>query len=50
MLRLKNKATQKMLDVKVLRHSKHYFSWDMDEGYKGHTFSSMTYNDEEGII
>jgi hypothetical protein len=50
MLRLKNKATQKMLDVKVLRPSKHYFSWDMDEGYEGHTFSSMTYNDEEGII
>jgi hypothetical protein len=29
MLRVKNKATQKMLNVKVLRPSKHYFTWDI---------------------
>jgi hypothetical protein len=29
MLRVKNKATQKMLNVKVLRPSKHYFPWDI---------------------
>jgi hypothetical protein len=29
MLRVKNKATQKMLNVKVLRPSKHYLSSDI---------------------
>jgi hypothetical protein len=29
MLRVKNKATQRMLNVKVLRPSKHYFTWDI---------------------
>jgi hypothetical protein len=29
MLRVKNKATQKMLNVKVLRPSKYYFTWDI---------------------
>jgi hypothetical protein len=42
-----------MLNVKILRPSKHYFPWDImifDEGYEGHTFISTTYNSEEGII
>jgi hypothetical protein len=29
MLWVKNKATQKMLNIKVLRPSKHYFPWDI---------------------
>jgi hypothetical protein len=29
MLRVKNKATQKILNLKVLRPSKHYFTWDI---------------------
>jgi hypothetical protein len=27
MLRVKNKATQKMINIKSLRPSKHYFPW-----------------------
>jgi hypothetical protein len=52
MLWLKNKATQKMLNVTALRPSKHYFTWDImifDEGYEGHTFMNITYHNEEGI-
>jgi hypothetical protein len=29
MLRVKNKATQKMLNVKAIRPSRHYFPWDI---------------------
>jgi hypothetical protein len=54
MLWIKNKATQKMLNIKVLRPSKHYFPWDImifgRKGYEGHTFISAAYNNEEGII
>jgi hypothetical protein len=52
MLWLKNKATQKMLNVKVLRPSKHYLTWDImisDEGYEGQTFVNITYHNEERI-
>jgi hypothetical protein len=42
-----------MLNVNILRPSKHYSPKDimtLDEGYEGHTFISIKYNNEEGII
>ena len=41
-----------MLNVKVLRPSKHYFPWDImifGRGYEGHTFINFTYYNEDGI-
>jgi hypothetical protein len=49
-LRIKNKATQKMLSVKVLRPPQHYipsgYKSISDEGYEGHTFVSIITKDE----
>jgi hypothetical protein len=42
-----------MLNVNILRPSKHYFPKDImisDEGYERHTFISIKHNNEEGII
>ena len=43
----------KMLNVNILRPSKHYFPKDImifDEGYERHTFISINHNNEEGIV
>jgi hypothetical protein len=43
-----------MLNVKVLRPSKHYFPWGYndfsDEGCEGNTFINTTYKNEERIV